>query len=526
MRPRHFCSERILTVNTVIGDRFVSEAADDAQRSTGGCMDGTREKVLTMFVQWAISDPKRIFWLAGMAGTGKTSIALTLCRMLRSESAVFFGGGFFCSRSSGTIAQTDVRRILPTLARLLAGSSPEFAAALAVELGKADRIATKPVREQIGPFLRQPLSALAPSSRPIVFVIDALDEIADKSELTDNSELAELLNLIADFQSAVPVKFILTSRPEINIRGTRISNPEHNAILKLHELDPLEVKQDIHRYIYGTLEKNTNGSTWYSPTDVDTLVQLSNYLFIFASTALDYVLGSNGDVARRVRLHEIISAVAEDTPVTARLDMMYELVIARAAHSTAISMRGLDRLKSIIACILTSRLTLSVQALAELMELEPDLLRSSLERLHAMIHVPDDNNTPDLHAVHASFGDYLFDRAADRIRIPRSHGHDTLAHACLDVMKKKLHFNISQSRSSYEPNPSTKPESINLSLEYACLHWAHHAIASSTPALDLKIGQIFRPKLLFWLELLSVMQKVSLAGGLLRIAASAVSLLL
>jgi len=70
---------------SVLGDRFVSEAADDAQPSTAGCMHGTRTRILSKFVEWAIGDPMAIYWLAGMAGTGKSSIAVTLCRMLRNE---------------------------------------------------------------------------------------------------------------------------------------------------------------------------------------------------------------------------------------------------------------------------------------------------------------------------------------------------------------------------------------------------------------------------------------------------------
>jgi len=36
-------------------------------------MAGTREGVLNKFVAWVKDDPMAIFWLAGMAGTGKTS---------------------------------------------------------------------------------------------------------------------------------------------------------------------------------------------------------------------------------------------------------------------------------------------------------------------------------------------------------------------------------------------------------------------------------------------------------------------
>src|SRR6188768_1172468 len=110
-------------------------------------MTGTRVNVLSKFIAWVKDDPLFIFWLAGMAGTGKTSIAVSLCRTLRNDPAIFFGGGYFCSRSAGSIARMDVRRILPTLAAILAGQSQEFAEALAAELEKDRNLGHKPVSD-------------------------------------------------------------------------------------------------------------------------------------------------------------------------------------------------------------------------------------------------------------------------------------------------------------------------------------------------------------------------------------------
>jgi len=516
-------------VGTVLGDRFVSEAADDSQPSTAGCMPGTRTQVLSECIAWAASDLQMIYWLAGMAGTGKSSIAITLCRMLRNEPGVFFGGGFFCSRSSGSIDQTDVRRILPTLSRLMAGKSAQFATALATELGNTDRAASKPVRDQIASFLLRPLSVLSQSHRPIIFVIDALDELSDESEVD------QLLHLIADFQSDVRVKFILTSRPETHIRRTPITNPEHNKILKLHDIDLVVVQRDIHMYTSRTLAEVAKASTWYTDADVEHLVRLSNGLFIFASTALRYILDPEDDQGRSARLLRVTSAVAQGTAATASLDAMYQLVVTEASQSATIDTEELEQLKSNLACILSSRSSLTVIALADLMNLKPSMLRSSLRRLYAVVHLPDGDHVPGLRALHVTFGDYLFGRALPRIRVPRLLGHNSLARGSLNFMDKKLYFNISQSLSSYEPNPSIRPDSVTLTLEYACLHWAHHIAAtsehSSDAAVDLStiatnVNAIFRPKFLFWLEVLSVLQKVGLAPGLLLIACSSVSRLL
>ena len=65
-------------------------------------MKDTRVEVLRKFMDWIKNDPNSIFWLAGMAGTGKTSIAISLCRMLQGDHDVLLGGTFFCSRTATT----------------------------------------------------------------------------------------------------------------------------------------------------------------------------------------------------------------------------------------------------------------------------------------------------------------------------------------------------------------------------------------------------------------------------------------
>ena len=502
----------------MLGDNFISEAADFEQPDYAGCMTGTRVDVLSKFVAWIKDDPLSIFWLAGMAGTGKTSIAVSLCRMLRNDPAIVLGGGYFCSRSAGSIARTDVRCILPTLAGILAGQSQEFAQALAAELENDRNLGHKPVGDQIGPLLSRPLATLTSSSRPVVFLIDALDECSNEREL------AELLRLLADFECDLKVKFILTSRPELHIRGTPISNPEHNTILQLHTISTEEVIADIRLYVSGTLSHATLNATWYTNDDIELLVKLSSGLFIFASTVLKYVLQCEQDEDRQDRLRKATSTIAKRTAATSSIDKIYELILMDASHSDAVDEDELERMKHVLACILTTRASLSVEALAALIGLTPSRLRGSLARLHSLVYLPANNEIPGLRTLHASFGDYLFERGPQQIRIPVTLGHDILARGCMQrLAQNDLCFNVARSKSSFVQNPETARE-IALSLIYACLHWAHHIdAASNRTAFDHDVGRTFRSKFLFWLEVFSVTGKVGSASGLLRIAGSVVS---
>jgi len=483
-------------------------------------MPGTRVGLLCKMITWIKTDARAVFWLAGMAGTGKTSVALTLCRMLDSDADVLLGGSFFCSRTANVEARTDVRRVIPTLAALLALRSPKFAIELAAELRPNSGVAGhQPVGDQIGPLLQRPLAALASEKRPIVFVIDALDECSNEREL------GELLTAIATLTCDANVKFILTSRPETHILGSTISDRAQNEILQLHTIETSEVTEDIRLYIDDAFAKKPLAKPWYTAAEVIRLATLADGLFIFASTMVSYVTDSQSVTSRTVRLQTALAAVSGSAVAMGPLDATYEFVLTRASDTAKIEPAELEMTRRTLACILVVRAPLSVAALAELLDLEADDLRESLRRLHATVHVPSEDDEPGLRMLHASFGDYLVDRAASNIRMTKSLGDDILARGCLSVMHKRLHFNISQSPSSYEENSGTKPDSIVLSLEYACLRWVDHIAGLTDPlVLVQEANNVFRPKFLFWLEVMSILGQFHRAAAMLIIAAATVRL--
>jgi len=270
-------------------------------------------------------------------------------------------------------------------------------------------------------------------------------------------------------------------------------------------------------------------------SDVEHLVQLCGGLFIVAATVLEHTFGA-GVAAAVSKFKKLLNPSRDALNATAAepLNRMYEIILNDAAGKDSPGSTVQLSLSRLLALLLSARMTLSITAVADFLVTEPYEVTASLSYLHAVVHVPEDYDEPGLRTVHASFGDYLWDRAPDHIRIHRSLGHHILAHACLDAIGDHLRFDVSASSSSYLPNTKLKPSSLTLSLEYACLHWAHHVEAASKhhdggpdiTEYGNKINQKFRPKFLFWLEVLSVLDKVCLGVGLLRIAASAVSFLL
>ncbi|KIK59338.1 hypothetical protein GYMLUDRAFT_147349, partial [Collybiopsis luxurians FD-317 M1] len=141
------------------------------------CHAGTRVKIIEDIQKWA-SDPNSAsgYWICGMAGTGKSTIAMSTCENLDAQGTL--AGSFFCSRQIPECK--EYRFIIPTLAYQVASYSRRFAHALRGILGRYPDIASKKPDEQVQRLLIEPWQKLEKTTwldatLPVV-VLDALDE--------------------------------------------------------------------------------------------------------------------------------------------------------------------------------------------------------------------------------------------------------------------------------------------------------------------------------------------------------------
>jgi len=88
-----------------------------------GCLRGTRRDVLLQLEDWLEEEQgQRVFWLNGLAGTGKSTIAQTFADITFAEGKL--GASFFCSRDFED--RSNIQAIFPTLAFQLAYRYPQF----------------------------------------------------------------------------------------------------------------------------------------------------------------------------------------------------------------------------------------------------------------------------------------------------------------------------------------------------------------------------------------------------------------
>ena len=139
-----------------------------------GCLRGTRETVLNDIESWAKDfNNSPVYWLNGLASTGKSTIAQTVSERLFADGLL--GASFFCSRDFKD--RSNLHFIFPTLPFQLAHKYPMFRSALVPLLRSNPDIAFESLYNQMGKLIAGPLKSAGIST---VIVIDALDECKDE----------------------------------------------------------------------------------------------------------------------------------------------------------------------------------------------------------------------------------------------------------------------------------------------------------------------------------------------------------
>jgi hypothetical protein len=194
---------------------------------------------------------------------------------------------------------------------------------------------------------------------------------------------------------------------------------------------------------------------------------------------------------------------------------MYSLVLSTALDPKKRTKKEISITRRVLGAIFALREPLYLSDLSRLLEVDPRVIRVSIDKIHALISVPPHNQDDVVSTFHASLVDFLTtERAPEKMRIKLAVAHEDLANCCLRIMDSDLRFNIANCKTSYLHNSQQTLAPIPMSLRYACLHWAHHVVAvdNSVPLMR-HVEKVLLEKFLFWLEVLSATGMVNLASG-------------
>lgn len=483
------------------------------------CLQGTREDLLNKVEEWAaLPEGKCIFWLNGLAGTGKSTISRTVARNFQKRGLL--GASFFFKRGEGDRGKAT--RFFPTIVRQLFTKIPELRDAILKVIQGNPGISTKSLKEQFDQLIKKPLDEidqLKAKSFPLVIVIDALDECEGDNDIRD------IRDILQQLRRSVCLRYFITSRPELPVRlGFQAVESSYQDLI-LHEIPEPVIAHDISIFLEYKLDKIRKerdlDSDWPGKPNFMTLLSMSIPLFIFAATICRLFEDYNVDPEQC--LLEILEYQNEES----KLEKTYLPVLRRlvSRYDGKRQRQLVQDTGEVLGIIILLEAPLSVVALSNLTGININSIRSRLSSLHSVIHVPDHNALP-IRIFHLSFRDFLLDsstRAKILFQINENETHFKIAEYCLCIMKDKLKRNICNL-----PNYGTERRDIDAQsishhlppeLQYACHYWIHHIRRSNN--LTDNIAHIFaflEAHFLHWMEVMSILGLVSeVIGGIIAL---------
>ncbi|KAF7334742.1 AAA-16 domain-containing protein [Mycena sanguinolenta] len=285
-----------------------------------GFFEGTRGELLKELISWSRGefpedDPKRIYFLSGRAGLGKSSIAHRLCVLLGEPT---LGASFFFGRGD----MKSTRRFFSTLAHQFAMSQPLIRPHIvnaAREYYKQDQ--EQQMRYAFKELLQSSLaSASLATHSPVIIVIDGLDE------LNEQGRISELLNFLFKIARVQWIRIFITSRPEPHILSMLTSAEVAPMIYHRRLEDTLhEWAYDVRYYLVETISKMSPYSDFIrdNPQFLTRLIRRVGGVFMLARIAVEFLKANCDHPDPKEQFELLLSSVGD--PGLSDLDVISDV---------------------------------------------------------------------------------------------------------------------------------------------------------------------------------------------------------
>ena len=381
-----------------------TDEAGYRSRNRQGCLRGTRVDVLLQLEHWLKDEQDHhVFWLSGLAGTGKSTIAQTFAEISFADGNL--GASFFCSRDFED--RKNLQAIFPTLAFQLAYCYPLFREQLVQVLRANPGVGRESLCSQMEKVIVGPLKATCIQT---LIIIDALDECKDEEPAS------AILSVLSRYVDQIPqVKFFITGRPEPRIRSGFRLKPLRpiTEVLKLHDVKPSLVDGDIKLFFRTQLNNVAEDRSdcdltedWPSSNNIDVLCKKAAGLFIYASTAVKFITSEYHTLNERLAL---ITSLPQSTSHEGKLgiDLLYTQVLKQAFSNVDSDGHELySHFRSVVGAVVLVFNPLPMKVLSTLLRMSD--ISTTLRPLHSLLLIPDSMEDP-IHAFHKSFPDFLID---------------------------------------------------------------------------------------------------------------------
>jgi len=479
-------------------------------------MEGTRQYLLNRITAWVSNKLEQkdtlqgnTYWLCGLPGIGKTSLAHSVCASLHERGQL--AGAFFCRRDDPNLSER--RNILPTLIYKLAENFPLFQNIVAKHLRDDPALTPESMKDALLlDFIR---SLPHFPKRTLVFVIDALDECGNPQ-----SRLG-ILKVLTDAAAQAPwLKIIITSRPEADIQHffdapARLLHPRYDVATDQGSSTDLRT--------FAQRQFDLVASVWHLPTPwpeeslFNRVTFRADGLFIFIKT-IALTLENCADPT------ETLEATLQDsagTGLTSLYGLYSSILKARIVHRDA-------EFRRVIGVVLTTApyRPLCEETIAKLARVRPNFVNKWVDDLSPLLY-RDKGANGEIRVRHLSVANFFVsDHCPSDYQVNLRDASVQLGIACLNTMIDQLHFNICKLEDSRLSNAEVQDlqsrvkDNIADPLQYSSLYWTNHLCFTpdiGDPRVWESLKKFFEgPYPVFWIEVLSVMGMVPIGAPCLR----------
>ena len=467
--------------------------------------------MLNEIESWANDQEKSpVYWLNGLAGTGKSTIAQTIAERLFAEGRL--GASFFCSRDFED--RSNLHLIFPTLAFQLAHKYPDFRSLFVPLLRSNPDVVHESLYSQMEKLIAEPLREVGIST---VIVLDALDECRD------DEPSSAILSVLGRFVEDIPeVRFFITGRPEPRIEtGFRLPLlADSTDVFVLHNVHPSLVENDIRTFFKHELyelARRRRLEGWPSDEHIDLLCRRAAGLFVYAVATVKFL---ESDAHLTEDRFDVILKLPESTAPEGQtqfnssttLDSLYTSIL-KVAFSKG-DPDVYSKVRTTVGTIVLVVNPLPPPAIAQLTGLKSKEVMLYLTLIQSLLAIGDDSNQP-VKPFHKSFPDFITDpsRCTDtRFYTCPTRLHLELAINCMRLMNSELEQDL-LSLPEYALNSEVEDLQtridgrINLALQYASRSWHNHLTKTKGEVADVipYLRDFLESKFLAWLEVLSVL---------------------
>ncbi|KAI0060752.1 hypothetical protein BV25DRAFT_1839546 [Artomyces pyxidatus] len=463
-------------------------------------------------VKGASWDPDRAC-LSGthVAGSGKTAVANTVCQLVHEATDMHLLSSFFFAR--GIEGRDDYSKVLNHIIRDLAGLDRAIAREIGSIVEQNPSVATAGPSRQFAEII-MPLCVLYPADKPLVVVLDALDEACKEMDHPNSGFIGILCNKISNLPGNFRV--IVTCRPEYKILHS-LEEKEH--IQKYHSpLSGSTAWDDIQLYMNEQLKSvdKLRDLPDDSP-DLQLFLEKVEGLFIWVATVITFLRGCVDPYKQLKRVLEKNSP--GNLPAEGKMESLYQTIFAECNWDDEDFQTGYSLF---MGTIINLRTPLPVSAIEALHNCnDKGSMQRILRPVSSLLYGLDsDRDDKPVHILHLSLREFLTStkHVSEPYFIHEAEHNQQLALCCVNTLNKELPnvtgLGYSTSyREEFDHAIIHLPQlgGVTQQLDYACQFWASHLEYVNVQSMDRSLVDAlvhFIPsKIVPWLECMTVIHR-------------------